>query len=66
MSIIDKVASLFGGGLVDSVIRTVEKYLPPDMSPSEKASMEIDLERLAFEKQKQADAILVDAERRVT
>lgn len=66
MSLIDKVASLFGGGLVDSVIKTVEKYLPPDMSPSEKATMELDLQRMAFEKQKQADAMMADAERRVT
>lgn len=66
MSLIDKVASLFGGGLVDSVIKTVEKYLPPDMSPSEKAAMEIELQRMAFEKQKQADAMIADAERRVT
>lgn len=66
MSLIDKVASLFGGGLVDSVIKTVEKYLPPDMSQSEKAAMELELQRMAFEKQKQADAMMADAERRVT
>lgn len=66
MSLIDKVASLFGGGLVDSVIKTVEKYLPPDMSPAEKAAMELELQRMAFEKQKQADAMMADAERRVT
>lgn len=66
MSLIDKVASLFGGGLVDSVLKTVEKYLPPDMSPSEKAEMELELQRMAFEKQKQADAMMADAERRVT
>lgn len=66
MSLIDKVASLFGGGLVDSVLKTVEKYLPPDMSPSEKALMELELQRMAFEKQKQADAMMADAERRVT
>lgn len=66
MSLIDKVASLFGGGLVDSVIKTVEKYLPPDMSPAEKAAMELELQRMAFEKQKQADSMMADAERRVT
>lgn len=66
MAIFDKIASLFGGGLVDSVIKTVEKYLPPDMSPAEKASMELELQRMAFEKQKQADAMMADAERRVT
>lgn len=66
MSLIDKVASLFGGGLVDSVTKVIEKYLPPDMSPSEKAAMELELQRMAFEKQKQADAMMADAERRVT
>lgn len=66
MSLIDKVASLFGGSLVDSVIKAVEKYLPPDMSPAEKASMELELQRMAFEKQKQADSMMADAERRVT
>lgn len=66
MAIFDKIASLFGGGLVDSVIKTVEKYLPPDMSPAEKAAMELELQRMAFEKQKQADSMMADAERRVT
>lgn len=66
MRLIDKVANLFGGGLVDSVLETVEKYLPPDMSPSEKAAMELELQRMAFEKQKQADAMMADAEKRVT
>lgn len=66
MNLIDKVASLFGGGLVDSVLKTVEKYLPPDMSPAEKASMELELQRMAFDRQKQADAMMADAERRVT
>lgn len=66
MSLIDKVASLFGGSLVDSVIKAVEKYLPPDMSPAEKASMEIELQRMAFDRQKQAEAMMADAERRVT
>lgn len=66
MSLLDKVTSLFGGSLVDSVLKTVEKYLPPDLSPTEKASMELELQRLAFERQKQADAIMADAEKRVT
>lgn len=66
MSLLDKVANLFGGGLVDSVLKTVEKYLPPDLSPTEKAAMELELQKLAFEKQKQADAIMADAEKRVT
>lgn len=66
MAIFDKIASLFGGGLVDSVIKTIEKYLPPDMSPAEKASMELELQRMAFDRQKQADAMMADAERRVT
>lgn len=66
MSILDKVVNLFGGGLVDSVLKTVEKYLPPDLSPAEKATLELELQKLAFEKQKQADAIMADAEKRVT
>ncbi len=66
MSLIDKVVSLFGGGLVDSITKVIEKYLPPDMSPAEKAAMELELQRMAFEKQKQADSMMADAERRVT
>lgn len=66
MNLLDKVANLFGGGLVDSVLKTVEKYLPPDLSPNEKAAMELELQKLAFEKQKQADEIMADAEKRVT
>ena len=66
MAIFDKIASLFGGGLVDSVLDTVKAYFPPGMTPQQEAELKLELERLAFEKQKQADAMLADAERQVT
>ena len=66
MAIFDKIASLFGGGLVDSMLDTVKAYFPPCMTTQQEAELKLELERLAFEKQKQADAMLADAERQVT
>lgn len=66
MAIFDKIASLFGGGLVDSMLDTVKAYFPPGMTPQQEAELKLELERLAFEKQKQADVMLADAERQVT
>lgn len=66
MAIFDKIASLFGGGLVDSMLDTVKAYFPPGMTPQQEAELKLELERLAFEKQKQADSMLADAERQVT
>lgn len=66
MAIFDKIASMFGGGLVDSVLETVKAYFPPGMTPQQEAELRLNIERMAFEKQKQADAMLADAERQVT
>lgn len=66
MAIFDKIASLFGGGLVDSMLDTVKAYFPPGMTPQQEAELRLSIERLAFEKQKQADSMLADAERQVT
>lgn len=66
MAIFDKIASMFGGGLVDSVLDTVKAYLPPGMTPQQEAELRLSIERMALEKQKQADAMLADAERQVT
>jgi len=48
------------------MLDTVKAYLPPGMTPQQEAELKLELERLAFEKQKQADAMLADAERHVT
>lgn len=66
MNLLDKISGLFGGSLVDSVLDTVKAYLPPGMTPQQEAELKLELERLAFEKQKQADAMMADAERQVT
>lgn len=66
MAIFDKIASLFGGGLVDSMLDTIKAYFPPGMTPQQEAELKLGLERLSFEKQKQADAMMADAERQVT
>lgn len=66
MAIFDKLADLLGGGLVTSVLDTVKAYLPPGMTPQQEGELKLELERMAFEKKKQADAMLADAERQVT
>lgn len=66
MSLLDRISGLFGGSLVDSVLDTVKAYFPPGMTPQQEAELKLELERLAFEKQKQADAMMADAERQMT
>lgn len=66
MGILTKIGDLFSSGLVSSIASIAEKYFPPDMSPEQKAAFSLELEKLAFEKQKQADAIAAEAEKNAT
>ena len=66
MGLLDKISGLFTGGLVESIAGIAEKYFPPDMNPEQKAAFELELQKLAFEKQKQADAIATEAEKNAT
>lgn len=66
MSILSKITDLIGGGLVSSVMDTVKAYLPPGMTPQQEAELRLELDKLAFEKQKQADAVISEAEKAVT
>ena len=66
MGLLDKISGLFTCGLVESIAGIAEKYFPPDMNPEQKAAFELELQKLAFEKQKQADAIATEAEKNAT
>jgi hypothetical protein len=50
MAIFDKIASLFGGGLVDSMLDTVKAYFPPGMTPQQEAELRLELERQVTER----------------
>ena len=61
MSIFGKVAEFVGGGLFKEIKETAMAYFPPDMSPQQRAEAELAIERVAMEKQMQADKILTEA-----
>jgi hypothetical protein len=59
---LDKVISVLTGGLAGQILGTVEKYFPPDMTPEQKASATIAIERLAMEREKIANDAAKEAE----
>lgn len=54
-----------GSGLAGEIIGAVKDYFPPDMAPEKKAQMELDLQRLAFEREKAVDAAIAESEKAV-
>lgn len=61
MSILGKVASFIGGGLFKEVKETVMAYLPPNMTPQEKAEYELKVQELLHKKELEANKILENA-----
>ena len=61
MNILAKLTSFVGGGLFKEIKDVVNERWPPDMSPQEKAEANLAIERVAMEKQMQADKILTEA-----
>lgn len=55
MGIISEVGSILGGTLVSEIRKTVEDYLPPEMSPADKANLELKLQALADARAAQVD-----------
>lgn len=66
MSILDSLAKLAGGDIVGKVFDVVKEYLPPDMSPEKKAQVQLDLGRLALERDKQAGLAQIEAQKALT
>lgn len=59
----DKIAGIFTGGLAETVSNTIQKYFPPDMSEEKKAQINIAIERIEIEKQKEVNKAIAEAEK---
>lgn len=57
--------SNIAGGLAKEIFSTVKDYFPPDMTPEKKAQLQIDIDRLAFDKEKAVTAAIADSEKAV-
>lgn len=47
MSLLSKVVNFFSGGLGEKIVDGIQAYFPPDMTPAEKARMELAIKELA-------------------
>jgi len=65
VGILDSVLEAATGGLGGQLVDLVEKYFPPDMSPEKKAEVTVALERLAMEREKNANDAAAAAEQAV-
>lgn len=61
MSLLKKVTDFVGGGLFSEIKSTFMSYFPPDLSPLQKAELEIKLQGLLAEKQIETNRLLQDA-----
>ena len=66
MSILAKLGEFVGGGLFKEVKSLVQDYFPPDMSPQQRAELEIKLQEIAAQKEIQANRLMLDAEQALT
>lgn len=62
---LDKLASILTGGLADTVMSGITKYFPPDMSDEQKASVNLELQRIELEKQASVNKAVADAEKSI-
>lgn len=65
MSILAKVTNFLGGSIFKEIKETVMTYLPPDLSPTQLAEIEIKMADLLHEKEKEANRVLADAEQQL-
>ncbi|WP_020411006.1 hypothetical protein [Hahella ganghwensis] len=60
------LVEVFTGDLATTAYSIVKEYFPPDMSEAEKANIQLALQNLELEKQRQADQAINEAEKRLT
>lgn len=61
MSILSKVTEFVGGSLFKEIKEGVMSYFPPDLSPQQRAEIELKIDKLAAEKQAAANKMLTEA-----
>jgi hypothetical protein len=66
MSLLAKLGEFVGGGLFNEVKSLVQDYFPPDMSPQQRAELEIKLQEIAASKEIQANRLMLEAEQALT
>lgn len=62
MNILTNIVNAATGGLAQQVIDVVKTYFPPDMSPEQKASMQLEIERIQLQREKQSNDAMAAAE----
>jgi hypothetical protein len=62
MSFFGKILEVATGGLAKEVSGLIQAYFPPDMTPEKKAELQVALERLMMEREKNANDAARDAE----
>ncbi len=60
-NLLSAVTDFVGGGIFKEIKETVLAYLPPDITPLQKAELELKVQALLNTKQTEADRILFDA-----
>jgi len=63
MELFKDVVSALTGGLAQQVIEVVQKYSPPDLSPEQKAQIQLDAQQLTFDREKLVNTAAIEAER---
>jgi hypothetical protein len=66
MSLLAKLGEFVGGGLFKEVKSLVQDYFPPDMSPQQRAELEVKLQEIAASKEIQANRLMLEAEQALT
>ncbi|MCR4300745.1 MAG: holin family protein [Sulfuricaulis sp.] len=61
----DKIIGALTGGLAGQIFDTVKAYFPPDLSPEKKAEAQLALERLALDREKNANDAAREAEQSI-
>lgn len=61
MSFLSKITDFVGGGLFKEIKEGIMAYLPPDLSPTEKANIELNITKMLHEKEKEANRMLSEA-----
>lgn len=72
MTVLSTIASIFTGGASDGaeslgtgIVKAIEDYFPPNMTPAEKASIQLAADNFALQKQIQLAALTTAAEKEV-
>lgn len=62
---LDKIVSMFSGGLADTVMDGIKAYFPPDMTDQQKAAINLEIQKIEMQKQMQLNAAIAEAEKSI-